>query len=76
MLMNDNLEAVCWANDLANRYGVDTISTGSAIAFAMEAYEKGIITREEAGCDLTWATSTPSSRWSSRSVPGGVWALF
>jgi aldehyde:ferredoxin oxidoreductase len=54
MLMNDNLEAVCWANDLANRYGVDTISTGSAIAFAMEAYEKGIITREEAGCDLTW----------------------
>jgi aldehyde:ferredoxin oxidoreductase len=54
MLMNDNLEAVCWANDLANRYGVDTISTGGAIAFAMEAYEKGIITREQAGCDLTW----------------------
>jgi aldehyde:ferredoxin oxidoreductase len=54
MLMNDNLEAVCWANDLANRYGVDTISTGGAIAFAMECYEKGIITRERAGCDLTW----------------------
>jgi aldehyde:ferredoxin oxidoreductase len=54
MLMNDNLEAVCWANDLANRYGVDTISTGGAIAFAMECYEKGIITREQAGCDLTW----------------------
>jgi aldehyde:ferredoxin oxidoreductase len=54
MLMNDNLEAVCWANDLANRYGVDTISTGGAIAFAMEAYEKGVITREQAGCDLTW----------------------
>jgi aldehyde:ferredoxin oxidoreductase len=54
MLMNDDLEAVCWANDLANRYGVDTISTGSAIAFAMEAYEKGVITREQAGCDLTW----------------------
>jgi aldehyde:ferredoxin oxidoreductase len=54
MLMNDNLEAVCWANDLANRYGVDTISTGSAIAFAMECYQRGIITREEAGCDLTW----------------------
>jgi aldehyde:ferredoxin oxidoreductase len=54
MLMNDSLEAVCWVNDLCNRYGVDTISTGSAIAFAMEAYEKGVITREEAGCDLTW----------------------
>ncbi len=54
MVMNDDLEAVCWANDLANRYGVDTISTGGAIAFAMECYEKGIITREQAGCDLTW----------------------
>jgi aldehyde:ferredoxin oxidoreductase len=54
MLLNDNMEAVCWANDLCNRYGVDTISTGSVIAFAMEAYEKGIITQEEAGCDLTW----------------------
>ena len=54
MVMNDDLEAVCWANDLCNRYGVDTISTGSAIAFAMEAYEKGVISREDAGCDLTW----------------------
>ena len=53
-LMNDDLEAVCWANDLCNRYGVDTISTGAAIAFAMEAYQNGVITREEAGCDLTW----------------------
>ncbi len=54
MLMNDNLEAVCWANNLCNRHGVDTISTGSAIAFAMEAYEKGVISREDAGCELTW----------------------
>ena len=54
MLMNDDLESVCWANDLCNRYGVDTISTGVAIAFAMEAYERGVITREDAGCDLTW----------------------
>ncbi len=54
MVMNDSLEAVCWANDLCNRYGVDTISTGSAIAFAMEAYQRGIITKEDAGCELTW----------------------
>jgi aldehyde:ferredoxin oxidoreductase len=57
MLMNDDLASVCWANDLCNRYGVDTISTGSAIAFAMEAYEKGIITKEEAGCELTWGNA-------------------
>ncbi len=54
MVLNDNMEAICWVNDLCNRYGVDTISTGSAIAFAMEAYERGVITRAEAGCDLTW----------------------
>jgi aldehyde:ferredoxin oxidoreductase len=57
MLMNDDMAAVCWVNDLCNRYGVDTISTGSAIAFAMEAYQKGIIGREEAGCDLTWGNA-------------------
>lgn len=57
LLMNDSLEAVCWANDLCNRYGVDTISTGSVIGFAMEAYEKGIITKEEAGCELTWGNA-------------------
>lgn len=54
LLMNDNLEAVCWVNDLCNRYGIDTISAGSAIAFAMEAYEKGVITKADVGCDLTW----------------------
>jgi aldehyde:ferredoxin oxidoreductase len=54
MLMNNSLEAVCWVNDICNRYGVDTISTGSAIAFAMEAYERGVITKEDAGCELTW----------------------
>jgi aldehyde:ferredoxin oxidoreductase len=57
MLMNPDLEAVCWANDLCNRYGIDTISTGSAIAFAMEAYQRGVITKEEAGCDLTWGNA-------------------
>jgi aldehyde:ferredoxin oxidoreductase len=57
MLMNDDMAAVCWANDLCNRYGIDTISTGSAIAFAMEAYEKGVISKEEAGCELTWGNA-------------------
>ena len=39
----DDLAAICKANDLCNRYGLDTISTGSVIAFAMEAFEKGIL---------------------------------
>ncbi len=39
----DDLEAVSLANQLCNQYGMDTISTGGAIAFAMEAYEKSLI---------------------------------
>jgi len=45
----DDLVAVCKANELCNKYGLDTISTGASIAFAMEAYEKGIITKEDTG---------------------------
>jgi len=45
----DNIEIICKANELCNRYGLDTISTGSAISFCMEAYEKGLITKEDTG---------------------------
>ena len=55
MCLIDNLNAVSFANDLCNRYGIDTISTGVAIAFGMEAYEKGLIKREETGgVELKW----------------------
>lgn len=51
----EDLCAIAKANELCNRYGLDTISTGSAIAFAMEAYEKGIITKEmTGGLELNW----------------------
>jgi len=50
----DDLEALTRANELCNRYGLDTISTGGTIAFAMEVFEKGILTREEAGMDIPW----------------------
>lgn len=55
LCLNDDPEAIVVANDLCARYGLDTISTSAAIAFAMEAYEKGILSREDAdGLDLTW----------------------
>jgi len=51
----DDLNAISRMNDLCNRYGMDTISTSSAIAFAMEAYEKGLLSREDTGgIDLVW----------------------
>ena len=43
----DDLEAICKANEICNTYAIDTISTGMTIAFAMECYENGILTRED-----------------------------
>ena len=55
LCMNDNLESIAKANDLCNRLGLDTISVGASIAFAMECYEKGIITKDDTGgIELTW----------------------
>jgi aldehyde:ferredoxin oxidoreductase len=54
----DDLNAISWMNDLCNRYGLDTISTSSSLAFAMEAYERGLITQEQTGgLDLTWGNA-------------------
>lgn len=55
MCLNDNLEAICRLNNLCNDAGMDTISTGATISFAMECYEKGIITtKDTGGLELTW----------------------
>lgn len=51
----DDLAAVAKANELCNRFGLDTISTGACISFAIEAFENGLITREQTGdVDLKW----------------------
>jgi aldehyde:ferredoxin oxidoreductase len=55
MLLLDDLEAVCYANELCNRFGIDTISVGGTIAFAMELFEKGIINENDTeGIKLSW----------------------
>jgi aldehyde:ferredoxin oxidoreductase len=43
----DDLAAVSLANQICNEYAVDTIACGATIAFTMECYEKGIITKEQ-----------------------------
>jgi aldehyde:ferredoxin oxidoreductase len=54
----DNLEALCYANELCNRFGLDTISLGGAVAFGMEAYEKGLIDQEDTGgIELQWGNA-------------------
>jgi aldehyde:ferredoxin oxidoreductase len=42
-----DINAITMANYMCNEYGIDTISTGSTIAFAMECFEKGILTKEQ-----------------------------
>lgn len=55
ILGNCNLESILAANMLCDLYGLDTISTGVTIAFAVELYEKGIIGKSETdGLELRW----------------------
>lgn len=61
MIMNKDLAGVIKANELCNRAGLDTISCGSAIAFAYECYEKGIISKKETdGLELIWGNIDPA----------------
>jgi len=58
MCLNSSLESIGKANDICNRYGMDTITCGSTIAFAMECFENGLITEKDTdGLNLTWGNS-------------------
>jgi aldehyde:ferredoxin oxidoreductase len=55
MLLNNNVESIAMCNHICNSYGLDTISAGTVIAFAIECYENGIITKKDTkGIELTW----------------------
>jgi len=55
LCMNDNLEAIAKANEICNNLGMDTISAGGVVAFAMECVEKGILTGKDLdGVDLAF----------------------
>jgi aldehyde:ferredoxin oxidoreductase len=50
-----DLKYIAKANELCNRYTMDTISTGMVIAFAMQCYQEGLLTKEDtAGIELTF----------------------
>ncbi|MFW6110734.1 MAG: aldehyde ferredoxin oxidoreductase family protein [Thermoproteota archaeon] len=44
-----DLKAICKANELCQRYGLDTISTGVAVSFAMECFERGLLNEGDTG---------------------------
>ena len=50
-----NLSVVALAHQICDAWGMDTISCGATLAFAMECFEKGLITREQAdGIELKY----------------------
>jgi aldehyde:ferredoxin oxidoreductase len=58
MTLVDDVEAIIQANNLCNRYGLDSISAGATIAFAMECYEEGLLSPEDTdGLDLQWGNA-------------------
>ena len=55
LCMNDNPESICRLNTLCNEAGIDTISTGATLAFVIECFENGVITKTDTGgITLSW----------------------
>ncbi len=54
LCMNFDTDTVVMANHICNQHGIDTISAGACIAFAMHLYEKGVLDREAAGMEIKW----------------------
>ena len=58
LCMNNDLESIFKLNDMCNRGGLDTISAGTVLAFAMECYEEGILTKADTdGIEMNWGNS-------------------
>jgi len=58
LCLNEDAESIVMANDICSRYGVDTISAGATIAFAIECYENQIISKADTdGIELTWGNA-------------------
>jgi len=54
LCMNFDIDTVVKANHFCNMHGIDTMSAGVSIAFAMYLYEKGTLTKEKAGMEIRW----------------------
>jgi aldehyde:ferredoxin oxidoreductase len=58
-VMNEDVDAAVYSTFLCNEYGIDTISAGSAIAFAMECAEAGLLPAKDIGnLDLRWGNGS------------------
>ncbi len=58
LLLNKDLESIFYINELLNRAGMDTISAGNTIAYAIECFENGLLSVEDTGgLALNWGNA-------------------
>ena len=58
LMLNEDLEALIKCNHICNIYGLDTISAGATVAWAIECYENGILSKADTGgIDLGWGNA-------------------
>ena len=58
LVLNDDLDAIIEINEMCNRAGIDTISTGATVAYAIECFENGIIdAKTTGGLELGWSNT-------------------
>jgi aldehyde:ferredoxin oxidoreductase len=58
LCLNEDAESIYYLNELLNRAGMDTISVGGTVAFAIDCYESGILTPPDTeGLELTWGNT-------------------
>jgi aldehyde:ferredoxin oxidoreductase len=62
-VLNEDVDAAVHSTWLCNEQGIDTITAGAMIAFAMECYEKGLISKEDTGgMELVWGNAATLPR--------------
>lgn len=58
LILNRDLNSIFYINELLNRAGMDSISAGATVAFAIECYQNGLITKEDTGgLELGWGNA-------------------
>ncbi len=58
LMLNEDVEALFKCNHICNLSGLDTISAGGTITWAIECYENGLLTKEETGgLELKWGNA-------------------
>jgi len=76
-LLNSDIESIIKVTDICNRYGVDTISAGATIAFAIECFENGLInTKDTDGIAMTWGNSKSIVEMTEKMVKREGFAMF